>query len=426
ESWWATGYLPGPWVWPDGTEIYLNYTAASYLTIDYMTEPEGIPRFLEYSGSYSEFQAIISAPNGTMWDEVYLKDWLDHQIVAWDDVNTNSLLDTGDIITTKSGVNFYTFEVNDLATDISTARKPWICERDPADLYFGWAPIVQVAGFPQPDADYCPWHTAEYSVPLPHKVQNGMYTAPYRPLGGDIDVFVCNYAPGFKGEGRNKPADMFWPQKEVMLCANVTYAGWPEQNKDVAFEIKFPNGTVFVVMYNRTNEVGFTFVRVRLPWPCDDPTAIFGKWKVWATVDVACVVVNDTMEFKYDYRINIWNVTTNKDEYKHCEDIIVTVDYGSYLIQKSLGHLIITVTVTDASGVPIGFDYAEIVLGTDDMADWCKYLNGTVELSVHVVKWARPVVGTIYVGALTDFPQNGGSAETPVYVMQVGILAEWA
>jgi hypothetical protein len=425
ESYFATGYFPGPWVWPDGTDIYLNYTAASTLEVAFLTEPEG-PYFLDYPGSYGDFLSILPAANGTIWDEVYYKNWRDHTIIEWTDVNTNTLLDAGDGIKTLSGGNVFVFDVVNPAVELVTGRKPWICEEDPADEFFGWAPIVQVAGFPQPNADYCPWHNKEYSVPLPHKVENAMYTAPYKSLGGDIDVFLCNHAPGFKGEGKNKPADMRWPQKDLCLCANVTYAGWPEQNKDVAFEIKFPNGTVFVVVYARTNATGTACVTVRMPWPCDDPEAIFGKWKVWATVDVACIVVNDTLEFKYDYRIHIWDVTPNKTEYKHCEDIIVTIDYGSYLIQTSLGHLIITLTVTDDSGVPIGFDYINITLGTDDMNDWCKYLNGTVELSVHVVKWARPSIGTIYVGALTDFPQNGGSAETPVYITQVTILAEWA
>ena len=420
EGWWALGYFPGAWNWPAGSAWAINYTAASTLTVNFVTEPEG-PYFLEYSSTYPDFLAALAAPNGTMWDEVYIKNWQDHQIVEWTDVNTNTLLDTGDLITTLMGVNYMHFEVVDPAVKLETSRKPWICTDDYTDLYFGMAPIVQLAAFPQPDQDNCPWHNKGYSVPLPHVVEDGLYTAPYRALGGFIDVFVCNYEEGFKGVGKDKPADMFWPQKEVLLCANVTYAGWPEQNKDVAFEIKFPNGTVFVVMYNRTNDVGFTFVRVRLPWPCDDPELIFGKWKVWATVDVACVVVNDTMEFKYDYRIRITNVVANKDEYKHCEDIIVTIDWATYSMQTF--DIVFTLTVTDASGVPIGFAYMQVTVGG---AEWCQYATGQLNLTVHVVKWARPPLGTIYVGGLSDFPQNGGSAETPVYISYIAILAEWA
>ena len=35
EGWWALGYFPGPWNWPVGSEWWINYTAAPYLTIDY-------------------------------------------------------------------------------------------------------------------------------------------------------------------------------------------------------------------------------------------------------------------------------------------------------------------------------------------------------------------------------------------------------
>ncbi len=127
------------------------------------------------------------------------------------------------------------------------------------------------------------------------------------------------------------------------------------------------------------------------------------------------------MTFKYDYKVNIWDVTADKEEYAHSEDITVTIHYGTYAMQ--LYDIIFTMTFVDASGVPIDFDYAQVTIGG---AEYCTYENGTLQLSVHVKKWARPPVGTIYVGALSDFPQNGGSAETPVFEIQVSILAEWA
>jgi hypothetical protein len=59
-------------------------------------------------------------------------------------------------------------------------------------------------------------------------------------------------------------------------------------------------------------------------------------------------------------------------------------------------------------------------------AVYCSYTTGVVQLVVHVEKWARPPIGTLYVGALSDFPQNGGAAETPVYTVDFSILPEWA
>ncbi|MCW3987949.1 MAG: hypothetical protein NWE87_06500, partial [Candidatus Bathyarchaeota archaeon] len=127
------------------------------------------------------------------------------------------------------------------------------------------------------------------------------------------------------------------------------------------------------------------------------------------------------MEFKYDYKVNIWNVETDKAEYKHSEDIVITVSYGTYAMLEY--NITFTMTVVDASGVPFGFAYDVITIGG---AQWCEYANGTFNLNVHVVKWARPPMGTIYVGALNGFPQDGGSAETPVYTLYIAILAEWA
>lgn len=183
-----------------------------------------------------------------------------------------------------------------------------------------------------------------------------------------------------------------------------------------------PYGSVWGVFYNKTNDDGTACVTVHLPWPCDDPYNVTGVWTVWATVDVACVIVNDTLPFKYHYRAHIWNVETDKAEYKHCEDIIITIHYGSQAMQ--IWNVTFTVTAVDASGVPFGFDWIIAPVGGAD--PWCTYANGTVVLIVHVAKFARPPIGTIYVGVLNGFPQDGGSAEAPVYTTQIAILPEWA
>ena len=114
-------------------------------------------------------------------------------------------------------------------------------------------------------------------------------------------------------------------------------------------------------------------------------------------------------------------VELDKTEYKHCEDILITVHW---LTRSMLDYNItFTVTAVDASGVPFGFDYITVTIGG---AEYCSYVTGVVQLMVHVEKWARPPLGTLYVGALSDFPQNGGAAETPVYSVLFTILPEWA
>jgi hypothetical protein len=397
-------------------DYHLDHITGMLHLTPYPSAPE--PCFVEFRGTYDDFLAALSNPNATMWDDVHY--FCQYILVDWAD-NGDGLLSPSDNLT------FYdacfggdrAYHIEAVSTDIGLSRKPWICEEDPYDPYFGWAPIVTVAGYPHPERLFCPWHGSEAAVPLPHRVEDGLYTAPFKPLGGFIDVYVCNYPDGFNGAGKDAPADMVWPQKEIMLCANVTYAGWPEQNKDVAFEVKDPALNVWGVFYNRTNEDGIACVHVRLPWPCDDPYNVTGVWTVWASVDVACVVVNDTMPFKYNYRVHIWDVETDKAEYRHGEDIIITIHYGSQAMQTYI--MTFTVTAVDASGVSFGFDYVVAPVGG---AEWCTYANGTVVLSVQVAKFARPPIGTIYVGVLNGFPQDGGSAETPVHTVQVSILAE--
>jgi hypothetical protein len=420
QAWYAT--------WPSGdnattgTEYWIDYTLATLLTVDFNAIPDPNPRYLDFNGTYADFLALVDPVNST-WDEIFPVSLRDYIIVGWDDNDASTDLSAGDKIYTDGTEGLIDYMVNEVNTNIYASRKPWICEDDPTDRYFGLAPIVTVAGFPHEDRSMCPWHNSSASVPLPHVVENGEYCAPFKPSGGFIDIWT-QYPDPFGGQGAHKPSDMFWPQKEMHICANVTYAEWPEQNKDVAFQVIDPHGQTWGIYVNRTNTIGMTCVRVRLPWPCDDPDYYFGIWTVIATVDVACVVVNDTMQFKYDYKVHIWDVTLDKTEYKHCEDINVTINYGSWATQEY--NITLAVTAVDASGVPFDFAYAVVTIGWNDHQMWCLYKNGTVTITVHCEKFARPPVGTIYVVALSDLPINGGGAETPVFEVQFTILPEWA
>jgi hypothetical protein len=425
ESWWASGYYAGPWVWPDGTDVYINYTAAVSVTIDYNAFPDPNPRYIDYDGTFADYLATVAgAPENSTWTQVYPTGLgTNYVIIGWDDNDASTDLSVGDKIYTDGDEGLINYLIAGMGTNIYASEKPWICSDELTDDYFGLAPIVSVAGFPHPERDMCPWHNAETSIPLPHVVENGVVCAPFKPSGGFIDIYT-QYPDPFGGQGAHKPSDMFWPQKEMHICANVTYADWPEQNKDVAFQVLDPHGQTWGIYVNRTNDIGVTCVRVRLPWPCDDPEYYFGVWTVIATVDVACIVVNDTMQFKYDYKVRVWDVTLDKTEYKHCEDINVTISFGSYATQQY--NITLAVTATDASGVPFDFAYTVVTIGHGDHQAWCTYANGTVNILVHVEKFARPPVGTIYVVAMSDLPINGGGAETPVYEVSFTILAEWA
>jgi hypothetical protein len=394
EGWWALGYFPGPWNWPPGSDWWLNYTAASYLTIDYNALPDPIPRFVDFNGTYADGLAALAAPVCTIWNEIYPDSTRgSYHIIDWIDSDMSGGITYCDFIVTESIEGIRTWHVIEVSTDITIRRKPWICDDHPMDPYYGWEPIVAVAGFPHPERELCPWHEAAYSIRLPHVVECATFKMKYSPAIG-IDVWT-QYPDPFGGQGPYEPSDMFWPQKEVILCAYVMYNHWPEQQKDVAFYVYDPQMELWGVFYNKTNEFGIACVRFRLPWPCYEWPDVIGVWCVTAMVDIACECYNDTVCFHYDYLANIIDVQTDKDSYAHCEHMNITVTFTSH--SQMNRTITITVTVVDDSGVPFGYAAIDVIVYG---AEYCTPKEYEVMVRLHVVKWARPKVGKIYVGAL--------------------------
>jgi len=86
-------------------------------------------------------------------------------------------------------------------------------------------------------------------------------------------------------------------------------------------------------------------------------------------------------------------------------------------------NITFAITAVDASGVPFGYAYETVTIGR---ACYFSYKDDMLELVVHVAKFARPPIGTIYVVALNGLPAEGGSAETPVFEIIFAIEAAWA
>ncbi len=260
---------------------------------------------------------------------------------------------------------------------------------------------------------------------------NGLYQMNGFILGRVIDLFDQYPAP-YGGQGPFAPSDMFWPQKEIQLFANVTYNNWPVQNKLVSFEVRDPAGNLVDILTAVSDTVGTATTSYRIPWPCDNPEALFGVWTITATVDIACIVVNDSMSFHFDYLVHWYNpdevikVTTDKDSYKHSENILTTVTFGTHRQQEM--DVLLTVSVHDELNYPIGTAFAVVRIVATEMGNYCFLTNYTVTLPIHVVKWTAAGVATIYVNAYSDWPALGGSPLAPTYepAPTVNILAEWA
>jgi len=227
--------------------------------------------------------------------------------------------------------------------------------------------------------------------------------------GRIIDLYT-QYPYPYGGQGLAMPSDMFWPQKEVELYANVTYNLWPVQAKIVTFEVRNPAGEIVTVLTAITDEYGVASTSYRIPWPCEDPESLFGVWTVTASVDIACEVVNDTLQFHFDYLVRWIEVSTDKHSYAHCEDVAITVRFQSHAMQTY--PVLITVVIHDELNYPFGFNYLSTEVGG---AEWCEYKTYEITFYKHVPKHAVAGIAKIYVNALSGLPTEGGCAWVPQY-----------
>jgi len=264
---------------------------------------------------------------------------------------------------------------------------------------------------------------------------DGFYSITPQVLGRSIDIFVGQngtpYPNPYGGQGPNAPADMFWPQKQVCVWAYVTYNQWPEQQKDVAFQIFDPHGTVWGVIYARTNATGYAETCFRLPWPCDNPEYYIGVWTIVGTVDVACQIINDTVQFHYDYLVRIWKITADPNNvYAHNSTVCYDISYGSHAQQTY--NVTIAMTGLDETGVPFAFTYKQVQIGG---TIFCQPKNFTDTLCIYIPKWARAGAGEVDVAFLDNWPYLGGTVQSGYYdgthwlgygYIPIDILAAWA
>jgi hypothetical protein len=240
--------------------------------------------------------------------------------------------------------------------------------------------------------------------------EDGTYTIlAYDLPGRQIDLYT-QYPDGFNGKGLNEPSDMFWPQKEVILYAYVTYNWWPVQNKPVGYEIIDAQGEVWAKRTALSNGTGIAEVSFRMPWPCDDPELLFGVWTVVATVDIACTVVTDTLTFHYDWLANIIDVTPSKYICNHDDTIEIDVTIESHAMQDY--DVTITVTLYDELGFPFAFGAVEIPIGG---AEYCTPNEYTVTFTIEIPKYAAAGIATIHVCCFDKEPSEGGCALCPEY-----------
>ena len=234
-------------------------------------------------------------------------------------------------------------------------------------------------------------------------------------FGRYIDVFTQYPAP-YGGQGVGMPSDMFWPQKEVCLTAYVAYNCWALQNKLVTFTVYDNQGHVWTQLTAPTNTTGYAVACFRMPWPCDNPESLFGVWTVTADVDIACIVVHDTVTFHYDYLINIVKVTTDKYYYNHLEYVNVHVEFTSHAQQTY--NVSLTVTIHDNLNYPIASQTIEFQIGG---ATYCTAKEYERDFTLHILKFASAGEAIVYVTSRLlwngEWVAAGPMATTAIYIL---------
>jgi hypothetical protein len=251
---------------------------------------------------------------------------------------------------------------------------------------------------------------------------DGMYTITTNLPGRNIDLFggavnsgygaeKCHPFPApYGGQGPNAPMDLVEEQSWVCLHANVTYNYWPVQHKLVGFQVNYPDGSLYANLFAFTGEFGEAVVEFRMPWPCQNPESLFGVWHVVAGVQVADVYMNDTMDYHYDYLVQIFKVTTDKYEYNHGETVEVCVTFGSHAQQEY--PILLKVHIADELGVIIGhFEIATHVGG----AVYCQYKMTTLCGGIWIPKYAYAGIATVHANIFDQEPIFGGAPWTPEY-----------
>jgi len=211
-----------------------------------------------------------------------------------------------------------------------------------------------------------------------------------------IDLYT-DYPEPFNGKGLNEPSDVLWPWKEVVIYACVKYRNWPEQGKDVSFQLIDPHGVTRGIFQNRTDGNGLTSISFQLPH--EDLEYYFGTWTVIGTVDIAGTVYNDTLIFKYDYRMRIWCDKTATDEhaYKVQEMVTLTIEYGTFSMQTF--PAVFLITAFDADGISFAYIWIETIVGG---AQFDVYANNTLILNMYIPNFVKAGEATLHITALNN------------------------
>jgi hypothetical protein len=196
--------------------------------------------------------------------------------------------------------------------------------------------------------------------------------------------------------GQSTNGGVYGPQEIVKIRALVTYNLAPVVNKQVAFAVVSPNGTIHSVTTALTNQTGYALWEFRLPWPDSNPQSLFGNWTIVATVDISQATITSSIQFAFNYIININGIQMSASVHRsQTTNINITV--------QSIANTpsVLTVTICDEQKVPIAFV-------TKSLSSTPAGGPVTATVNLTIPSWAFVGTATVYVNLLTSLPTSGG------------------
>ncbi|MBS7620638.1 hypothetical protein KEJ32_00700, partial [Candidatus Bathyarchaeota archaeon] len=176
---------------------------------------------------------------------------------------------------------------------------------------------------------------------------------------------------------------------------------------------------VIIIRSAATNESGIAYISFRIPTPVvDGEPIIIGEWFAIATVDIAGVVVNDTLTFRVDYGAKITNVMTlNQDllpktRFLRLETIFfdITVE-NTGLTSKTTT---ISIDVHDSSKTPIIHAELQTILNPG---------QNRFQLPSQIPSNSKVGEAKVYVTAYTAPPSENGVPYGPTATTEFFIIS---
>jgi hypothetical protein len=184
----------------------------------------------------------------------------------------------------------------------------------------------------------------------------------------------------------------------ITLNALMTYNDASVMNQGVVFTIYDAQKSVIAVRTARTDSNGLATAQFRLPWPnTAQPESVFGNWAVAASVNLSDALLNDTVQFTYNYIVTISTLQTPVIVHRS-DNVVLNITLNS--INNLPLTTTVTITVYDSQMVPIGTYTIPNVSQNPG--------NTLVTKTFNIPQWAFLGQATVYINVLTSTPDNGG------------------